>query len=407
MTNLSTDRLYAQNYFNFIDNQVSDQSNSSNILQFPKNEIPEPAEQRELLASFDFTKGQSLNINGLLELQTKSLSQCVPLIRAGFNFLCYGFGSKIDLINKNIPTLFDDFNIFNLSPLSDVAASLGPISLFNSLLCSIYQNCCRFTKGSNTKMNPENLMFMSGGTANKSSLIAKTEILCKILLSDPTSVVPILVVIHQLDSPAIRSPVVMECLLKLSLCKNVSVIASIENPGIVNIFSKSQFEQFNWLWMDCTTMSPYTEELNRFTLDACQASSSRNNPRAAVIVLQSLTSNSRSIFKLLATFQLSTPEAEVACFLDSLEDEDDSNGSTRDQSSSFSSVSTFNGLSYHALLQKCLENFVVSAEANFRTQLTEFTDHDLFKSLEGTDGSTHFFIPFYHPELKQIFQDGC
>jgi hypothetical protein len=110
-----------------------------------------------------------------------------------------------------------------------------------------------------------------------------------------------------------------------------------------------------------------------------------------------------SIFKLLAANQLSSNESQVSSLIDSFEEDDESK--TQLSTVTMSHLDGYNGMSYHGLFQKCQENFVVTAEANFRTQLTEFTDHDLFKSFEGRDGSVMFFIPFYHSELKQIIQD--
>ena len=332
MTNLSEDRAFATNYFNFISNSV--QSSSSNNSkedqneQFGKNEIPEPAEQRELLKSFDQLKGHAANVKALAEIKKTAFKTTIQ------------------------SNLFPKMGAFN-----------------------------------------------SNSSTSKAVILSKTDLICAQTFSRRN-----LLLLHQIDSPAFRSPVVFDCLLKLVDCGNFSIIASIDNPGIVNLFSKSRFEQFNWIWMDCTTMQPYTEELNRFALDACTNSAAKQTPRAAVIVLQSLTSNSRSIFKLLAAHQLSSPETQVANLIDSFEDEDDQQ-EVQNSSNNSSTLNGYIGMSYHGLFQKCQENFVVTAEANFRTQLTEFTDHDLFKSLEGRDGSVMFFIPFYHSELRQIIQD--
>ena len=390
MTKLTEDRAFAQNYFDFISSAVSSTENSAGNDQFAKNEVPEPAEQRELLKSYDQLKGHESHIKILSDLCKSSLKNCSPQLRAGFNFLCYGYGRKQDLLDQAIPEIFEDYNIFKLIGSSEAALNLGPIAFFNCLLNTIQSSL--FPKLNVSVFNSE--------SASKSSIISKTELICSKASSEKS-----IILLHQLDSPAFRSPVIFDCLLKLINCSNTkfSVIASIDNPALINLFSKDRFEEFNWIWMDCTTMKPYTEELNRFALDACTNSAARQTPRAAVIVLQSLTTNSRSIFKLLAAHQLSCNEAQVASLIDSFEDEDESNNLAEGGSST--NIDGYNGMSYHGLFQKCQENFVVTAEANFRTQLTEFTDHDLFKSIEGRDGSVMFFIPFYHHELKQIIQD--
>lgn len=386
MTNLSEDRAYAQNYFIFIDNLQKGIDSSTNAAHFAKADIPEPAEQRELLKSFDQLKGHNKESDALADLCKSSIKQCAPHLRAGFNFLCYGLGRKEELFDQIIPQVFDDFNIFTLSGYSEAALNLGPTAFFNCFLNTIQSKLFPQLEGFNTN------------SAFKASLITKTSLICA-----QEAPCKSLIVIHQLDSPALRSPAIFDCLLKLVQSSKFSLIASIDNPGVVNLFSKSRFEKFNWIWMDCTTMRPYSDELNRFALDACTNSAAKQTPRAALIVLQSLTSNSRSIFKLLAAHQLASPEAQVGSLIDSLEDEEDPDSNTTNTQSV--NMDGYTGMSYHGLFQKCQENFVVTAEANFRTQLTEFTDHDLFKSIEGRDGSVMYFIPFYHSELKQIIQD--
>ena len=394
MTNLSEDRAFATNYFNFISSALTLQSTTTptnnkdeTCEQFAKGEIPEPAEQRELLKSFDQLKGHTQNLKCLADINKLALKTCSPHLRAGFNFLCYGLGRKQELLDELVPELFQDFNIFSLTGYSEDALNLGPTALFNCLLNTIQTN-----------LFPKLESFNSNSSASKTSILSKTDLICSQKFTQRN-----LLLLHQIDSPAFRSPVVFDCLLKLITSSNFSIIASVDNPGIVNLFSKSRFEKFNWIWMDCTTMQPYTEELNRFALDACTNSAAKQTPRAAVIVLQSLTSNSRSIFKLLAAHQLASSETQVANLIDSFEDEEDQQQESTNTINSI--LDGYNGMSYHGLFQKCQENFVVTAEANFRTQLTEFTDHDLFKSLEGRDGSVMFFIPFYHSELRQIIQD--
>jgi len=387
MTKLSDERSFAENYFTFVSNLTeSSTSTSKAVDQFGKNEVPEPAEQRDLLNSFDQSKGHAKELDALLKVLKAYFENSAPLLRSGFNFLCYGYGSKKAFLDKIIPEIFADFNIFVLDGFSESALNIGPISTFNSLLTSIQQNLFSTSETSSS--------------SSKAAITAKVNSLCHQLSQKR---VKCLILLHQLDSPIFRSQVILDSLMKLVMSGNVSIIASIDNPGVVNLFPKGRFEKFNWIWMDCTTMQPYNQELNRFMLDACTNSAARQTPRAAIIVLQSLTSNSRSIFKLLASFQLSSSEAHVSALIDSF-DEDDQEQQT--ESNTSSDIGGYSGMSFHGLFQKCQENFVVTAEANFKTQLKEFTDHDLFKTLEARDGSIMFFIPFYHPELRLIIQDA-
>lgn len=67
--------------------------------------------------------------------------------------------------------------------------------------------------------------------------------------------------------------------------------------------------QFNWYWYHVPSFAPYNVEGTFFPLilSHCNASQSA---KTATIVLQSLTPNAQSVFKILAEYQLSHPDEE-------------------------------------------------------------------------------------------------
>lgn len=407
MTKLGASRRFAEHYFNFISNAVPvSAATQANADFFSKKDIPEPAQQLQYLAGVDQTKGHQAHIQALAELQLKSLQQTFPILVCGrFNALLYGYGSKQQLLQRFLddsPFVHESVNVIQVSGFDDVALGLGPMSLMGQILSHILLclDEAEFDSASNS--------------VSKAASLEKVA-RCVELLNSPQQQLTLLV-LHQLDSPAFRHPFIFECLHRLFTGTNsLRIMATIDNPHVANLMTGTQFDDMNWVWMDTTTMQPYGDELNRFLSDACAAASTRQTPRAAIIVLQSLTSNSRSIFKLMATHQLSLPEKEIAAMLEASDlsadaekteadmDEDASSGNA--SSGSAAALAGSLGLPYHVLFQRCQENFVVTVEANFRTQLTEFTDHDLFKSFEGTDGTLRFFIPFAHADLRQILQN--
>lgn len=67
--------------------------------------------------------------------------------------------------------------------------------------------------------------------------------------------------------------------------------------------------QFNWYWYHVPTFAPYKIEGIFFPLILAHSSTSQS-AKTAAIVLQSLTPNAQSVFKILAEYQLSHPEEE-------------------------------------------------------------------------------------------------
>lgn len=67
--------------------------------------------------------------------------------------------------------------------------------------------------------------------------------------------------------------------------------------------------QFNWYWYHVPTYAPYKVEGMFFPLVLTHTGSAQN-VKTASLVLQSLTPNAQSVFKLLAGHQLAHPNEE-------------------------------------------------------------------------------------------------
>ena len=65
--------------------------------------------------------------------------------------------------------------------------------------------------------------------------------------------------------------------------------------------------QFNWCWYHVPTFAPYKVEGMFYPLILAHGGANQN-VKTATIVLQSLTPNAQSVFKVLAEHQLSHPE---------------------------------------------------------------------------------------------------
>ena len=67
--------------------------------------------------------------------------------------------------------------------------------------------------------------------------------------------------------------------------------------------------QFNWCWYHVPTFAPYKVEGMFFPLILAHGSTAQS-AKTAAIVLQSLTPNAQSVFRVLAEYQLSHPDEE-------------------------------------------------------------------------------------------------
>lgn len=77
--------------------------------------------------------------------------------------------------------------------------------------------------------------------------------------------------------------------------------------------------QFNWCWYHVPTFAAYKVEGMFFPLVLAQGNTTQS-AKSAAIVLQSLTPNAQSVFKVLAEYQMSHPDEEgiVVVYADSV-----------------------------------------------------------------------------------------
>lgn len=181
--------------------------------------------------------------------------------------------------------------------------------------------------------------------------------------------------VHNIDGQMLRSQNAQSALGHLASAKNIHVIASIDHINAPLIWDQNKSSQFNWLWYDCTTFEPYSEETSYENSMLVQQSGTLALS-SLTHVLRSLTPNACGIFKLLANCQL--------------DNEDNT---------------SYQGLSFTELYSKCRERFLVNSDLTLRAQLTEFKDHKLIKTKKGFDGVEYLSVALDISTIKQYMEN--
>ncbi|XP_019642615.1 PREDICTED: origin recognition complex subunit 2-like [Branchiostoma belcheri] len=181
--------------------------------------------------------------------------------------------------------------------------------------------------------------------------------------------------IHNIDGPMLRGEKVQSVLCQLAQVGGVRIIATIDHINAPLIWDQNKASRFNWLWYDVTSYEPYVEETS-YENSLMVQQSGVLALSSLVHVLRSLTPNARGIFHLLAEYQL--------------EHKDDS---------------SYIGMSFHDLYQRCREKFLVHSHLTLRAQLTEFKDHKLIRTKKGSDGVENLLIPLDGAMLAEYMEN--
>nr|CAG4641933.1 EOG090X0AVI [Eurycercus lamellatus] len=267
------------------------------------------------------------------------------LLGEGFNILVYGLGSKRYLL--------DEFRTRSLSGKNVLVVNgffpgLTIKEIFNSLTDGILEHPGSF-----------------------SGPIEQLEFIEQQFSSSSTEAY---IIIHNLDGPSLQFSREQEILGRLAAVAGLHVIASIDHINTPLLWDQRKLSQSKFVFFDCTTFAPYTEEIS-YENSLLVHQSSTLGLASLIHVFASLTFNAKSIFILIAQRQL--------------ENKNDSN---------------YHGFPFHELYNDCRDRMLVNSDLTLRAQLTEFKDHKLLRMRRTPDGTEVLHIPLENNMLEEFVQ---
>ena len=176
-------------------------------------------------------------------------------------------------------------------------------------------------------------------------------------------------IIHSIDSPALRRASTQSILGRLASHGSIHVVATADHPSFPLLWDSSLREAYNFLFHDCTTFDPYEVEVD--VVESVHELLGRSGRRiggkeGVAFVLKSLTENARSLYRVLIGEQLAGIEDGITTM------EADDEAEDRDHTApSRMQGGGGGGVEYRVLYQKAIEEFICGDEMSFRTLLKE------------------------------------
>ncbi|EEB07698.1 origin recognition complex subunit Orc2 [Schizosaccharomyces japonicus yFS275] len=279
------------------------------------------------------------------------------LVYGGFNLLFYGFGSKELLLSQFVEAkLAAQYPVF-------VVKGYFPSLQLRSLLTGILE------------------LLDSPPTVSAQDMVQRIVD----VMNDPQRTYEKLVLlIHNIDGEELVDERCQTSFATLAMCPNIYLIASVDHVNFPLLWDSALESQLNFVMHDATTFARYYNETTYENSLGIGRAGNTNKEKAIKHVLSSLPSNSRAIFKLLLIEQL---ERMV------------------DLSPAECKLGERVGVEYRLFFHKCSSEFLCSNEMNFRSQLTEFFDHDIISSKHDASNLEYLWIP--HPkELLETLLEG-
>ncbi|KAI8320593.1 origin recognition complex subunit 2 [Martensiomyces pterosporus] len=310
------------------------------------------SECRAILSNVPMKHKEELEL--LETLHRQQFRQWCFELACGFNLVFYGYGSKRRMIN---------------SFATEMAAD-APVAIVNGYFPAL-----------NLKQTLEKIISEIVGFGDTSGSVSDlASLICGYFESSSREVDKMCLVVHNIDGPCLRKH--QGALAVLAECKNIHIVASIDHIEAPLIWDSSTLTKFNWTWHDLTTFEPYTVETS---YENFASGTAEIGPRGVLHVLASLTENAKSVFRILAEHQIAESVME---------------GEPAAQKPGARQVE----MAYGSYFAACRDQFLVSSEMTFRSQLTEFRDHKVIQSRHAADGTEFVHIPLDTDTLGTILE---
>ncbi|KAI0004505.1 origin recognition complex subunit 2-domain-containing protein [Russula compacta] len=220
----------------------------------------------------------------------------------------------------------------------------------------------------------------------------------------------LILVVHNMDAPALRAPKVRALLNALAALSDVQLAASVDHVNAPLLWTSTELLARRWLWHDLTTLAPYDGELagaDPASLRGVPASAGAGGggagggagqmmttETAARHVLAAVTQRARKLFVLMGRRQL-----------DVLADARSRSGGVVDPTTPAEAGEI--AIPYDTLFNLARDQFVATNDTAIRALLGEFRDHGLVVTVgTGPMGSGEMlWIPLRKERLTKLLDE--
>jgi origin recognition complex subunit 2 len=315
----------------------------------------------------------------LLSLHHRSFPQWYFEFEEGFNICLFGYGSKRRLVQQFADWLYHKRSVSGTAPSIVIVNGYTPGISIRSIFAMIA-----------TAILGEDLPSKLGAQPTE-----VLELLQSALKSRPANEEPITVLINSVDAPPLRRAANQALLARLAATPRIRLLLTADTPNFATMWDISLRDQFNLVFHDSTTFTPFAVETN--VVEEVHTLLGRKGQRVGGkdgvgFVLKSLPENARNLYRLLLT--------EVITVIDDGHQSDDERAADSGGRSAEE-----HGIEFRLLYQKATEEFIASSEMMFRTLLKEFHDHQMITSRMDPSGMEILGVPLSRDEMEGVLED--
>ena len=217
-----------ENYFKESKDLSKKNTSNNNLSQLP---VLDPQEYLKEL------KKICKKTQGLVNDQKARIQQYYPdwvfELEYGFNILCYGYGSKKDVLEEFVEFNFKGYPVLKVNgffPTLNIRSILSP------------------------------LLELINHTGSTGSVMDQVGLITSYFNSPNRDIKHLILLIHNIDSVSLRNDKSSTLLSLLAECPCIYMIASVDHINAPLLWDHNKSKRFNWIWHDATSFSPWISE---------------------------------------------------------------------------------------------------------------------------------------------------
>ncbi|SJM81789.1 related to Origin recognition complex subunit 2 [Zygosaccharomyces bailii] len=317
--------------------------------------------------------------NRLYEIQSRLFPQYWFELTQGFSLLFYGVGSKREFLEKYV----FDYLIPHLA--QDDQEEYGvPCVVING-----YNPTCNYRdvfKDISKALLPQEL------NRNETKywgnhVLLQIQKMIELYRNEPSDI-KLVIMVHNLDGPSLRKDTFQIMLCYLALIRQVAIVASTDHIYAPILWDNFKAQNYNFVFHDVSNYEPLAVESSFRDVMKMNRNDSASGAEGAKFVLESLTVNSKRMYKLLIETQISNMDAHTT----------NSKGKVPPTKRGSPTV----GVEFKQLLHLCSADFIASNELSLRSMLTEFVEHKMAAISKNQAGTEHVWVPYNYMEMKKL-----
>ncbi|QLL32175.1 hypothetical protein HG536_0C03430 [Torulaspora globosa] len=328
----------------------------------------------------------------LFEIQKKMFPQFWLELLQGFSLLFYGMGSKREFIEKFafeylVPRLaysqMEKHREANPETSLDVNDYNIPCIVING-----YNPTCNYRdvfKDISAAILPEEL------SRNETKywgnhVLLHIQKMIEIYKNEPPDI-KVVIIVHNLDGPSLRKDSFQTMLCYLALIRQVAIVGSTDHIYAPILWDNFKAQNYNFVFHDITNYEPFTVESSFRDVMRMGKNDSASGAEGARYVLESLTINSKKMYKLLVETQINN-----------MEKSSNTKGKVAPTKRGIPTV----GIEFKQFLHLCAAEFIASNELSLRSMLTEFVEHKMASISKNPAGTEHVWVPYNYSEMTKL-----